>query len=117
MRVTDTGLVATRGNVKRGDTGNVCVNIEMYAMTPEENYLFDPQGYLVLCDALPESIVNPLNHAVDYLATLNDETARERHVERQYQKNNRFAKAGFPGQQPWTTTRARSWDTVESLKS
>ena len=42
-------------------------------MTPEERYLFDLQGYLVVRGALPTDLLRRLNESVDALEALSDD--------------------------------------------
>jgi len=53
-------------------------------MTPEERYLFDLQGYLVLPQVLPMELVQRLNTEIDKLETLNDEDAAAIGIMRKY---------------------------------
>ena len=43
-------------------------------MTPEEKYLFDLNGYLVLRGVLSPDMRQRLNETIDYLETLDDES-------------------------------------------
>ena len=66
-------------------------------MTPEERYLFDLQGYLVLRGVLPPDMRRRLNEAIDYLETLNDVQTAALDAERKYRaSDNVYAKAGAP---------------------
>ena len=56
-------------------------------MTPEEKYLFDLKGYLVIRQALPEDLVKSLNEEIDFMETLTDKEVTARGVIRQYHDN------------------------------
>ena len=45
-------------------------------MTPEETYLFDLNGYLILRGVLPPSLVDELNRELDKLEALSDKEIR-----------------------------------------
>ena len=47
-------------------------------MTPEERYLFDLQGYLLIRQVLPEEILRQLNQSVDEMESLADRKAERR---------------------------------------
>lgn len=63
-------------------------------MTPEEKYLFDLQGYLVLNQVLPPAMVSDLNQALDAMESLSDEDAAGRGLKRQYTKGSPYATLG-----------------------
>jgi hypothetical protein len=66
-------------------------------MTPEERYLFDLQGYIVLREALSPDTCRRLNETTDYLETLNDDQAAALGAERKYRaSDNVYAKTGAP---------------------
>ena len=44
-------------------------------MTPEEKYLYDLRGYLVLEQALAPELIDRLNQTIDELENLGDEAA------------------------------------------
>ena len=66
-------------------------------MTPEEKYLFDLQGYLVLDQVLPSVMVSDLNQALDALESLTDEDAAVRGVKRRYTQGSPYATLGTAG--------------------
>ena len=66
-------------------------------MTPEEKYVFDLQGYLVLDQVLPSSMVSGLNQALDEMESLGDEEAVARGVKRRYAKGSPYATLGAAG--------------------
>ena len=66
-------------------------------MTPEEKYLFDLQGYLVLPEVLSPDMLRRLNSAIDSLEGLSGDKAASLGVERKYRaSDNVYAKAGHP---------------------
>ena len=66
-------------------------------MTPEEKYLFDLHGYLVLRGVLSPNMYHQLNKTVNYLETLNDDQAAVLGVARKYRtSDNVYAKTGDP---------------------
>ena len=66
-------------------------------MTPEERYLFDLQGYLVLRGVLSLDMRRQLNETIDSLETLNDVQTAALGAERKYRaSDNVYAKAGAP---------------------
>ena len=65
-------------------------------MTPEERYLFDLQGYLILRQVLPADLVQRLNDAVDRLESLSDDQVAELGVPRKYTRGSVYATVGAP---------------------
>lgn len=53
-------------------------------MTPEQRYLFDLKGYLVVRAALDAATVGQINEIIDGLEKLTDEQSAERGISRQY---------------------------------
>ena len=53
-------------------------------MTPEETYLFDLNGYLILRGVLPPSLVDELNRELDKLEALSDKEIRGIGLTRSY---------------------------------
>ena len=66
-------------------------------MTPEEKYVFDLQGYLVLDQVLPAAMVSGLNQALDEMESLGDEEAVSRGVKRRYTEGSPYATLGAAG--------------------
>ena len=66
-------------------------------MTPEEKYLFDLQGYLVLSQALSPALLDQLNQTIDYLESLGDDEVEALGMPRNYNSSdNVYAQVG-PG--------------------
>ena len=66
-------------------------------MTPEERYLFDLHGYLVLGGVLSPTMRQRLNETIDYLETLDDDQTAAMGVERKYRaSDNLYAQTGDP---------------------
>jgi hypothetical protein len=63
-------------------------------MTPEERYLFDLQGYLVVRGALPADLLRRLNESVDALEALSDDKAAALGAARHYPVHNVYAQVG-----------------------
>jgi hypothetical protein len=63
-------------------------------MTPEERYLFDLQGYLVVRGALPADLLRRLNESVDGLEALSDDKAAALGAARHYPVDNVYAQVG-----------------------
>jgi hypothetical protein len=64
-------------------------------MTPEEKYLFDLQGYLVVRGALSADLLGRLNRTIDHLESLGDEEVEKLGVPRSYVKeDNAYAQTG-----------------------
>ncbi len=64
-------------------------------MTPEERYLFDLHGYLVLRGVLSPDMRRRLNEPIDYLETLDDNQTTALGAERKYRtSDNVYAKTG-----------------------
>ena len=63
-------------------------------MTPEERYLFDLRGYLVVRQAIPPDLLRRLNEAVDDLEALSDAAMEERSLPRKYARSDLYAKVG-----------------------
>ncbi len=57
-------------------------------MTPEEKYIFDLKGYLVIRQALTKDLVKSLNEEIDFMETLTNEEVMVRGVIRQYNNKN-----------------------------
>ena len=57
-------------------------------MTPEEAYLFDLNGYLILRQVLPPEIVRDLNGEIDRLEALSDEEVASLGVPRGYYRED-----------------------------
>ena len=53
-------------------------------MTPEEKYLYDLRGYLVLEQALAPELIDRLNQTIDELENLGDEAGTARGAARAY---------------------------------
>ncbi len=72
-------------------------NIEHTTMTPEERYLFDLHGYLVLRDVLSPDMRHRLNQAIDNLEALDDSQTAALGIERKYRtSDNVYALTGAP---------------------
>ena len=68
-------------------------------MTPEERYLFDLHGYLVLREVLPSDMRRRLNETLDYLETLDDSQTAALGAERKYRaSDNVYAQTGVPSE-------------------
>jgi len=68
-------------------------------MSPEEKYLYDLRGYLVLEQALAPELVDRLNQTVDELESLGDEAATTRGAKRHYVRpDNVYAQMGSGGE-------------------
>ena len=68
-------------------------------MTPEERYLFDLHGYLVLRGVLSPDIRRRLNETIDYLETLDDSQTAALGAERKYRaSDNVYAQTGAPSE-------------------
>lgn len=66
-------------------------------MTPEEKYLFDLQGFLILEEALPRNLIHQLNESIDSLEMLDDNEVETLGVARRYRKaDNVYAQVGDP---------------------
>ena len=63
-------------------------------MTPEERYLFDLSGFLVLSGALPKAIVDRINDTVGAMEMLSDGQVAARGAPRQYSSNDVYAQVG-----------------------
>ena len=63
-------------------------------MTPEERYLFDLNGYLLLKKVLPAAVLASMNKIIDSLETLTDEEVKARDLPRRYQQNSVYAQVG-----------------------
>ena len=64
-------------------------------MSPEEKYLFDLHGYLVVQEALSADLLGRLNGAIDYLESLGDEEVKELGARRNYvDEDNVYAQTG-----------------------
>ena len=67
-------------------------------MSPEEKYLYDLRGYLVLEQALAPELVDRLNQTVDELESLGDEAETTRGAKRPYVRpDNVYAQMGSGG--------------------
>ena len=66
-------------------------------MTPEEKYLFDLQGYLVLDQVLLPGMIGIMSEALDEMECLDDEEASGRGVMRRYTKGSPYATVGAAG--------------------
>ncbi len=65
-------------------------------MTPEEKYLFDLRGYLVVRQALSAELVEQLNGAIDHLESLGDPEVEKLGVPRNYvQEDNVYSQKGI----------------------
>ena len=64
-------------------------------MDPEERYLFDLQGYLIIRGALPSQMVERLNKVIDYLETLSDTDVDDLGATRRYTEGSIYARAGM----------------------
>ena len=68
-------------------------------MTPEERYLFDLHGYLVLRGVLSPDIRRRLNETIDHLETLDDSQTAALGTERKYRaSDNVYAQTGAPSE-------------------
>ena len=68
-------------------------------MTPEERYLFDLHGYLVLRGVLSSDMRRRLNETLDYLETLDDSQTAALGAERKYRaSDNVYAQTGVPSE-------------------
>ena len=68
-------------------------------MTPEERYLFDLHGYLILRGALSPDMCRQLNNTIDYLETLDDRQTAALGAERRYRaSDNVYAQTGTPSE-------------------
>ena len=68
-------------------------------MTPEERYLFDLHGYLVLRGVLSPDMRQRLNEAIDYLETLDDSQTAALGAGRKYRaSDNVYAQTGTPSE-------------------
>ena len=66
-------------------------------MTPEERYLFDLQGYLVVGQAISADLLGRLNETVDEAEKLTDEQAASQGIGRQYvEAGDVYAQLGKP---------------------
>ncbi|MCZ6679742.1 MAG: phytanoyl-CoA dioxygenase family protein [Candidatus Poribacteria bacterium] len=66
-------------------------------MTPEERYLFDVQGYLVLRGVLSPDMCHRLNETIDHLETLSRDEVVALGAARKYREpDNVYAKVGTP---------------------
>ena len=64
-------------------------------MTPEEKYLFDLQGYLVVRQVLSDELLGRINETIDELEKLDDEAVAARGAARKYvQDDNVYAQKG-----------------------
>ena len=63
-------------------------------MTPEERYLFDLQGYLLVQQALPEGILGRLNQTIDEMESLTDVEVEARGIRRRPTETDTYAKVG-----------------------
>lgn len=63
-------------------------------MTPEERYLFDLNGYLLLKKVLPAAVLASVNERIDHLEALSDEAVEARNLARRYQQGNVYAQVG-----------------------
>ena len=67
-------------------------------MTPEERYLYDLRGYLVLEQALAPELIDRLNQTIDELENLGDEAGTARGAARAYvHPDNVYAQVGNGG--------------------
>lgn len=65
-------------------------------MTPEEKYLFDLQGYLVIGDVLSDELLGRINETIDRLEALDDAEVAARGAARKYVKDdNVYAQKGI----------------------
>ena len=68
-------------------------------MTPEERYLFDLHGYLVLRGVLSPDLRQRLNETIDDLETLDDSQTAALGAERKYRaSDNVYAQTGVPSE-------------------
>ena len=65
-------------------------------MTPEERYLFDLNGFLVIRGALNNEILCLINRTIDEIETLSDKEADAHGVPRSYSSNDLYAQVGKP---------------------
>ena len=66
-------------------------------MTPEERYLFDLQGYLLVQQALPKEILGRLNQTIDEMESLTDAEVEARGIPRRPTESDTYAKVGNSG--------------------
>ncbi len=65
-------------------------------MTPEERYLFDLQGYLVLRQVMSSDLVEQINAEIDRLETLDDKEAASLGIMRAYHQKKEPDGSDFP---------------------
>jgi len=65
-------------------------------MTPEERYLFDLNGFLMIRGALNNELLSLINRTIDEIETLSDEEADARGAPRSYSSNDLYAQVGEP---------------------
>lgn len=63
-------------------------------MTPEERYLFDLQGYLLVQQALPAEMLDRLNTMIQQLESLTDQEVAAKGVPRRPTESDTYAQAG-----------------------
>ena len=63
-------------------------------MTPEERYLFDLQGYLLVQQALPAEMLDRLNTTINEMESLTDQEVEERGIPRRRTESDTYARVG-----------------------
>ena len=63
-------------------------------MTPEEKYLFDLHGYILVRNAIPAALVARMNTAIDELEKLSDDEVTAMGASRNYAREDMYAKVG-----------------------